>query len=161
MTSDLMPSVYVSSPEALQALAADMGRWAEPGTVLLLQGDLGSGKTTFVQGLGRGLGIPGIINSPTFVIVQEYWEGRLPLFHADLYRLGPNASDELGLAELWSGSGITVIEWPERLLERPSQWLHLEFQIIDDTTRVLHPTVQGQASQQLWLASLGTDPAIG
>lgn len=94
-----------------------------PGTVLLLEGDLGSGKTTFVKGLGKGLGITHTIDSPTFTLINEYLEGRVPLYHVDLYRLTPAAADQLYLETYWEGEetepGIVAIEWPERLSYLP------------------------------------------
>jgi tRNA threonylcarbamoyladenosine biosynthesis protein TsaE len=96
--------------------------------VLLLQGDLGAGKTSLVQGMGRGLGIDDPIVSPTFTLINEYHEGRLPLYHLDLYRLTPTEVDALYLEQYWQGEdfplGIVAIEWPERLRHRPaSYWL--------------------------------------
>lgn len=90
------------------------------GSILLLQGDLGAGKTAFVRGVAEGLGIePAEVSSPTFTIVQEYRGGRLPLHHVDLYRLAPREVDELGLDDLTLEPGVTAIEWPERL---PRRW---------------------------------------
>ncbi|NJK64678.1 MAG: tRNA (adenosine(37)-N6)-threonylcarbamoyltransferase complex ATPase subunit type 1 TsaE [Synechococcaceae cyanobacterium SM2_3_1] len=131
-------------------LACILGETAVAGTVILLRGELGSGKTTFVQGLGIGLGIATVIHSPTFVLLQEYWEGRLPLFHADLYRLDPLSVLDLGLEELWSGPGIVAVEWPERLPELPQQWLDLQLEWAGDETRKLQIQWQGQAHGQLW-----------
>jgi tRNA threonylcarbamoyladenosine biosynthesis protein TsaE len=87
----------------------------EPGSVVLLTGDLGAGKTAFVRGIAEGLGIaPGDVTSPTFTLVQEYRGGRLPLYHVDLYRLQPGEVDDLGLEEMQE-TGVLAIEWPDRL----------------------------------------------
>jgi tRNA threonylcarbamoyladenosine biosynthesis protein TsaE len=88
----------------------------KPGNVILLTGDLGSGKTAFVRGLAEGLGIdPSDVSSPTFTLIQEYGAGRLPLYHVDLYRLTSIEVPDLGLDELTLEGGVTAIEWPDRL----------------------------------------------
>lgn len=100
--------------EATRRLGAALGRAAAAGTVALLQGQLGAGKTVFAQGVGAGLGAPSVVNSPTFVLLNEHLGGRLPLRHADLYRLDdPESIAELGLAEA-AEDGVLVVEWPER-----------------------------------------------
>ncbi len=130
-----------------------------PGLVILLEGNLGSGKTTFVQGLGQGLGIPEPIDSPTFVLVQEYHTGRLPLFHCDLYRLESasggaksSALDELGLEEPWSQAGITAIEWPQYLPYLPATylWLRLEPHPHQEGSRLLYAKGKGSQPAQVW-----------
>ena len=103
-----------SSPETTRALGALLGRLAPPATVVLLSGDLGAGKTVFAQGVARGLETPGVVNSPTFVLLNEHRGGRLPLFHADLYRLGEASEiEELALDEA-AAEGLLLVEWPER-----------------------------------------------
>ena len=102
--------------EAGRALAATL----RAGDVVLLYGDLGAGKTAFVRGLALGLGAaPADVSSPTFTLVQEYPNGRLPLYHADLYRLTPAEAEDLGLDELMD-AGIVAIEWAERLPTPPA-----------------------------------------
>ena len=94
-----------------QRLAATL----RPGSTVLLHGDLGAGKTTLVRGIAQGLGVdPDLVNSPTFVLIQEY-RGRLTLYHVDLYRIEGAAVDDLGLEELADAGGVVVIEWAERL----------------------------------------------
>lgn len=109
--------VISTSSRHTQELARRLGQLANSGTVLLLAGPLGAGKTSFVQGLATGLGIIGVVNSPTFTIVKEY-RGRLPLFHFDLYRL-EEAEElwELGLDEYLAFGGVSALEWGERALE--------------------------------------------
>lgn len=100
--------------EATRRVGAAVGRVAAVGTVVLLQGQLGAGKTVFAQGVGAGLGAPSVVNSPTFVLLNEHLGGRLPLRHADLYRLDdPELIAELGLAEA-AEDGMLLVEWPER-----------------------------------------------
>lgn len=97
------------------------------GSVILLEGDLGCGKTSLIQGLGQGLGVTDPIVSPTFTLINEYHEGRISLYHLDLYRLTPEQVDELYLETYWQGTevppGIVAIEWSERLLHRPLDYL--------------------------------------
>jgi tRNA threonylcarbamoyladenosine biosynthesis protein TsaE len=107
-------TVTCPSADATRALAARIARCATPGTVIALSGDLGAGKTCFIQGLAAGLGVDGPVTSPTFVMIAEH-AGRLPLYHVDLYRtetLGEIRA--LGLAEIMGGEGLTAIEWAER-----------------------------------------------
>jgi tRNA threonylcarbamoyladenosine biosynthesis protein TsaE len=103
---------------------------AQTRLVLLLSGNLGSGKTTFVQGLGLGLGIADAIVSPTFTLVCEYPEAELPLYHFDLYRLQPSEVEELAPETYWEGSdypaGVVAIEWAERLPYWPNEYLKIE-----------------------------------
>lgn len=106
------------------------------GDVLLLSGDLGAGKTAFVRGLAKGLGIdPAEVSSPTFTLVHEYRGGRLTLYHVDLYRLDRAATDDLGLEELGVRDGILAIEWPERLTHRLPGAREIRIEIVDDLTR--------------------------
>jgi len=124
-------TVTLPTPQATQAWGQGFGQQLPAGTVLLLAGDLGAGKTSLVQGIGRGLGIGEPIVSPTFTLINEYHEGRIPLYHLDLYRLTPAEVEALYLDQYWLGEdfplGIVAIEWPERLLYRPpAHWrIHL------------------------------------
>ncbi|MCF7847391.1 MAG: tRNA (adenosine(37)-N6)-threonylcarbamoyltransferase complex ATPase subunit type 1 TsaE [Kiritimatiellales bacterium] len=122
-----MRIVETNSPEETWALAAELAEDMQPGTVIALHGDLGAGKTCFIQGLAVALGIDEPVNSPTYTIIGEY-EGRLPLHHIDLYRLnGPVEALGLGLEEYFDANGITAIEWAERaegLL--PPDLLHIQ-----------------------------------
>jgi tRNA threonylcarbamoyladenosine biosynthesis protein TsaE len=87
---------------------------ASPGDVIALSGDLGCGKTVFSQGFAAGLGIPGMVTSPTFTILQVYENGRLPLYHFDLYRIAePEELYEIGFEEYLDGEGVTLIEWAD------------------------------------------------
>ena len=102
-----------NAKETFQA-GFNLGQKAQPGQVFTLIGDLGVGKTVFTQGFAAGLGIEEPINSPTFTIVQEYEEGRLPLYHFDVYRIADSDEMyEIGYEEYVYGDGVSVIEWPQ------------------------------------------------
>jgi tRNA threonylcarbamoyladenosine biosynthesis protein TsaE len=109
-------TLVTSSEEETVAVGHEFASTLRAGSIVLLSGDLGAGKTAFVRGLAVGLGIdPRDVTSPTFTLVQEYRGGRLPLFHVDLYRLKSIEVDDLGLDETTLAGGITAIEWPDRL----------------------------------------------
>ena len=99
------------------------------GTTILLQGNLGAGKTTLIQGIGQGLGITDPIVSPTFTLINEYTEGRFPLYHLDLYRLQPQEVESIYPEIYWEGvevsPGITAIEWSQRLPYKPDNYLEI------------------------------------
>ena len=99
-------------------LGEKIGQMAKPGMVISLTGDLGVGKTVFTQGLAKGLGIEEPVNSPTFTIVQVYEEGRLPLYHFDVYRIGNiEEMDEIGYEDYFYGEGVCLIEWADLIRE--------------------------------------------
>ena len=99
-------------------LGKKIGQQAKPGQVICLNGDLGVGKTVFTQGLAKGLGIEEPVNSPTFTIVQVYEEGRLPLYHFDVYRIGDiEEMDEIGYEDYFYGEGVCLIEWADLIRE--------------------------------------------
>jgi tRNA threonylcarbamoyladenosine biosynthesis protein TsaE len=124
------------SQDETERFAAALAAARRPGDVLLLSGPLGAGKTAFVRGLARGLGIdPDEVSSPTFTLVHEYRGGRLRLFHVDLYRLGTAGAEDLGLDELGVDDGVLAIEWPDRLGHAFRGALDVEIAIVDDTTR--------------------------
>lgn len=105
-------------PEETFALGEELGRKAEPGQVYCLNGDLGVGKTVFTQGFARGLGIEEPVNSPTFTIVQEYEDGRLKLYHFDVYRIGDvEEMDEIGYEDYFYGDGVCLVEWSNLIEE--------------------------------------------
>lgn len=110
-------ATYIShSPAETEALGEKFAGAARPGLVIALSGDLGAGKTQFVRGLARGLGIASRVHSPTFTLVNEYDGGRLKLFHLDLYRLEtPEQLRNAGIADYLAPDGVSVIEWAERL----------------------------------------------
>lgn len=109
---------YLSHSEAeTQAIGRKLGRRLKPGTVLAYRGDLGMGKTAFTRGLADGLGCSGRVASPTFTIVNEY-EGPIPLFHFDLYRLpDADALFDIGWEDYLDRGGVCAVEWSERATE--------------------------------------------
>ena len=131
-------TLVTRSAEETRELGCRLGELAQPGDVLLLVGDLGSGKTCLTQGIARGLGITAPVNSPTFVLVNEH-QGRLRLYHADLYRIDSDLEAiDLGIEEDMMGQGVTVVEWAERA---PSLWppeaLVVRLDWVDSATRRL------------------------
>ncbi len=100
------------------ALGQRLASKCEAGDLVLLNGDLGVGKTVFAQGFGKGLGISGPISSPTFTILKIYEEGRLPLYHFDVYRIAsPEEMDEIGYEDYFFGRGVCLVEWAELIRE--------------------------------------------
>jgi tRNA threonylcarbamoyladenosine biosynthesis protein TsaE len=127
------------SADQTMALGRDLGCALKKPLILFLFGDLGSGKTAFVQGLAQGIRVPDTVavTSPTYTLVNEY-PGRLPLFHVDLYRLPSHADpDEIGLLEMFEENGIVAVEWAQRLHvgDRPNRRLDLFFTVTGDNTR--------------------------
>lgn len=138
------PAMSFHLPDAAATLQFGqlLGRSLLPHSVLLLQGNLGSGKTTLVQGIGQGLGITEPIVSPTFTLINEYLEGRLPLYHLDLYRLQATETAALHLETYWDEQeaepGIVAIEWPERLAYRPGEHLSITLEAETDSGRRIY-----------------------
>ena len=105
-------------PEETYTLGKSLGEAAKPGDVICLNGDLGVGKTVFTQGFAAGLEITEAVNSPTFTIVQQYDDGRLPLYHFDVYRIGDvSEMDEIGYEDCFYGDGVCLIEWSNLIEE--------------------------------------------
>ena len=129
---------FSHSEEQTRRLGAKLGKLAQAGQVIALLGDLGAGKTRLAQGFGAGLGVPAdeVINSPTFTLINEY-QGRLPFYHVDLYRLSEAVEAEtLGLDDYFYGDGVTMIEWANRLGNNlPPERLEIEFHHLDETKR--------------------------
>ena len=112
-------TVYESfSEEMTFEIGKKLGEKADKGEIICLEGDLGVGKTVFTKGFAEGLNIEENIDSPTFTIVQEYTEGRLPLYHFDVYRIGDiSEMDEIGYEDYFFGEGVCLIEWASRIKE--------------------------------------------
>ncbi len=107
-----------NSPEETEEIARRLGEEAKPSDVIALLGDLGVGKTVFTKGLARGLGITEAVSSPTFTIVQEYTDGRIPFYHFDVYRIGDvEEMDEIGFDDYIYGEGLCMIEWANLIMD--------------------------------------------
>jgi tRNA threonylcarbamoyladenosine biosynthesis protein TsaE len=147
------------SPEETRRLAEVLGRLLEPGDVIALAGELGSGKTLFAQGLARGLQVPEsfYITSPSFAIVNEY-PGKFPFYHLDLYRVSGTAQVfDLGLEEIFYGEGVTAVEWPEGLgADLPQERLEVHLAFAGENERFLTFRGLGERAQR----HLGTVVAI-
>lgn len=122
--------IISGSPEDTFALGKQIGENVAPGSVLTLVGDLGVGKTVFTQGLAEGLGVSDAVNSPTFTIVQIYEEGRIPLYHFDVYRIGDiSEMDEIGYEDYFYGDGVCLIEWANLIEELlPEQYVEIRIE---------------------------------
>jgi len=121
-------TVYDSfSEEMTFEIGKKLGEKADKGEIICLEGDLGVGKTVFTKGFAEGLNIEDNIDSPTFTIVQEYTEGRLPLYHFDVYRIGDiSEMDEIGYEDYLFGEGVCLIEWASRIEELiPESAIHV------------------------------------
>ena len=112
------------------AIGETIGKQTRPGEVYALLGDLGVGKTVLTKGLAQGLGITEAVNSPTFTIVQIYEQGRLPLYHFDVYRIAdPEEMDEIGYEDYFFGEGVCLVEWAnliEELMPPQTKWITIE-----------------------------------
>ena len=139
--------MYTKNEEELQCLGECLGCLLEKNDVLILTGELGAGKTTFTKGLAKGLQISQMIKSPTYTIVREY-EGRLPLYHLDVYRVGDDP-DSIDLDDFLFGEGVTVIEWGELLGENlPDNYLKLSLLKKEDGRELVFEA-QGKRAQEL------------
>ena len=129
MSETVKIDLYANNLDKTQAIATQLAQLVTAGTIILLEGNLGSGKTTFMQAFGRAIGISTTLTSPTFTLIDEYLEGRLPLYHIDLYRLEPSQISSLHLEEYWRGEdfplGVVAIEWASKLITLPSQYLKI------------------------------------
>ena len=115
MTGRVRETVTSASAEETRAVRQRLGEGLGPGAVVACVGELGAGKTCFLQGLARGLGVTGAVTSPTFVLVNQY-RGRLPVYHLDAYRTDSLAElIDLGIEEMLHGDGVTLVEWADKL----------------------------------------------
>ena len=146
MTMHLVTNNY----QATIAYGYQLGQLLQPQDLILLDGDLGAGKTTLTQGIAQGLGIKRPIKSPTFTLIREYQSGRIPLYHMDMYRLENSSADELGLSEYFNGDGAVVIEWSQFIKDLvPTSYLRIVLKQQQPTSRELTFQALGCRYQQL------------
>ncbi len=135
--------VQTCNPAETKQFAKLLASYLVAGDVLTLEGDLGAGKTTFTKGLAAGLGITQVVNSPTFTIIKEY-EGDLPLYHMDVYRL-EDSDEDLGFDEYFEGEGVTVVEWASFIGDMlPDEFLKITMKYINEQERQLILTPVGK-----------------
>ncbi len=136
-----MKKVITTSGEETIKLGERTARGLKPGDVIALIGELGSGKTTFVKGLAKGLGVknPRYVNSPSFVIIKEY-QGRVPLYHFDVFRLqGAGDMEALGWEEYFYGGGVCALEWADKIKKLlPKRRLEVKIEILNNNRRKIH-----------------------
>jgi tRNA threonylcarbamoyladenosine biosynthesis protein TsaE len=152
--------IELASPEATFELGGRIAALLQPGDFLGLSGDLGTGKTLLIRGIAKGLGVPDAqVQSPTFTIVNTYLGGRLPLHHADLYRI--ESQDELyatGYFDLLEGEGALAVEWVERIPgARPTGRLQLRLERTSETARTLRLEAVGPRHEALLRSIRGAD----
>lgn len=135
MNEKITEIIFLRDEVETKKLGADLAKNLSPNSVLLLRGNLGTGKTTLIQGLGEELGIKDSIVSPTFTLINEYPQGKIPLYHIDLYRLNAEQIKQLHLENYWLGMeyepGITAIEWSELLPYLPPKYIKINLEIDD------------------------------
>lgn len=137
-------TIISKSPEETKKLGREVGKLAKPGDLLAFYGELGAGKTCFIQGISQGLEVKDYVTSPSFTIVNEY-QGKIPIYHFDLFRLD-HAEDilELGYEEYFYGEGLTVIEWAEKIEHfLPQEHLKIDIKFKDYSQRKISFIPQG------------------
>lgn len=147
----IMIELETHSPEETRRLGAQLGAVVTAGDVILLNGTLGAGKTHFTQGIAQGLGITGAVRSPTFTLINEHDEGRVPLYHIDLYRTEGNADlVTIGLEDYFEGDGVVVIEWSAKGgAWIPADALQITITPLDDIHRHFQIEAHGSRAELL------------
>lgn len=152
-------TLTVTSADQTMAIGEKLAPLLAPRDLILLDGDLGAGKTTFTKGLGKGLGIKRPVKSPTFTIIREYQSGRIPLYHMDVYRLEQGGGDDLGLDEYFHGDGVNVVEWSKFVADQiPANYLRIIFRRDDskgDNVRTISFDPKGDRFESLTNQLLG------
>lgn len=148
----MMFTIEVADLAATEAFGRRLGELLHPGAVIALVGQLGAGKTHLTRAIAEGLGVanPAVVNSPTFVLIQEY-RARLPIYHFDAYRLsGSREFAELGVEEYFRGDGVCVVEWADRVdAALPTDHLRIEIEIVDENRRRFRITTKGKRFDDL------------
>ncbi|WP_125715045.1 tRNA (adenosine(37)-N6)-threonylcarbamoyltransferase complex ATPase subunit type 1 TsaE [Companilactobacillus kedongensis] len=133
------------SYEETEALGQKLSKYLKVGDVILMNGDLGVGKTTLTRGLARGLDIKKNVKSPTFTLIREYQDGRIPLYHMDAYRLESSPDEDLGFDEYFNGDGITIVEWPQFIKDEvPEEHMSINITRLSDEDRQIEIKLHGQ-----------------
>ena len=152
-------TIKVESAEQTMAIGEKLAPYLQPPDLVLLDGALGTGQTTITKGLAKGLGITKLIKSPTFTIIREYQDGRIPLYHMDVYRLEEGGGDDLGLEEYFNGDGVNVVEWSKFVAdELPDKYLRIIFRRDDsqgDNVRTLTFEAKGDRFEKMITDILG------
>jgi len=137
---------------ATESIGRKLGELLFPGAVIALVGQLGAGKTHLTRAVAEGLGVknPALVNSPTFVLIQEY-PARLPIYHFDAYRLsGPREFAELGVDEYFRGDGVSIVEWADKVAATiPTDHLRIQIEIIDENRRQFEITAVGERYESI------------
>ncbi len=142
----------LSGPDETERAARSLGGLLRPGDAIGLVGELGAGKTRFVRGLARGLALPDRVRvtSPTFTILNQLRGGRLPLYHADLYRIESAAElDQIGLEDLWGEAGVLAVEWSDRFAVLPPDHLVVRLRVTGEEERMLDAEGRGPRAASL------------
>lgn len=140
-----MNKFWIKNEEDMLEAGEKIGRMLHSGDVLVLTGELGTGKTTLTKGIAKGLDISQMIKSPTYTIVREYIRGRLPLFHMDVYRLSSGEGEGIGLDEYFDRDGVVVMEWGTNLLD----------ELPEDYVEILLTYEKNQGGRLMALAGVG------
>src|SRR5690625_1783047 len=136
LEGEIMHQIKTKTEEETIKLASRLALLLKPGDVVTLEGELGTGKTTFTKGIAQGLGVKQNITSPTFTIIKEY-DGELPLYHMDAYRL-EHSEEDIGFTEYFYGDGISVVEWSQFIEDfLPEERLNIVIEYVSDNVRRL------------------------
>jgi tRNA threonylcarbamoyladenosine biosynthesis protein TsaE len=154
MTTRTVYRFQANGPEDTEKLARELTFYLNEGALIALDGDLGTGKTTFSQAVARCLGVADTVNSPTFTIIKEYQGRLLPFYHMDVYRITELEAEELGLDEYFYGEGVTIVEWANRIEAiLPQERLSIYIETLGHMERSFHIIPSGTKYQN-WCEAL-------